>query len=1271
MVQEASTSHARPGPARVDWRGTARYEVRGCLGRGGMGVVYEAFDRERGQTVAIKTLLNYDPAGLYLFKQEFRTLADVHHTNLVHLYELVVPEDGQAFFSMELVRGGDFIQYLRGTCAPPAGVPRSDILSMRSAWDDGMPTGGDPVSSTVSAAPSRGAPPDPDRLRAALRQLAQGVHALHGAGKLHRDIKPSNVLVTPEGRVVLLDFGVATELSRRAGAAAHGAGEVVGTAHYMAPEQAEDAPPTTASDWYSVGVILYEALVGRPPFVGSAVEVLTLKATVDAERPSSVVDGVPADLDDLCLALLSADATTRPTGSEILGRLGASRTSAPPPVALEPAEAAAAFIGRATELAALQEAFERSRSGHSVTVGVGGASGMGKSTIVSHFLDGLASAGGAAVLRGRAYEREAVPYKAVDAVIDALSRELLLLADEGEAVALPEDAWLLARLFPVLQRVPGLDDAAERGIAEPESVRRRAFAALRELLVTLAQFRPVVVFVDDAQWGDSDSAALLLELLRPPGAPALLLLMTYRDDEAKTSPFLVEMHDRWPGGAEKRDVPVGPLELEQARRLALTLLQGSDEATQRTARAVARESRGSPFLIEELARSNRGVTSTSSATLAVLSLDQMVAQRLERLPEPARRLVEVIAVGGRPLPISVVARASGAGGEAERLVALARTARFARVGLRGGRDVVETTHDRIRETIVAQLSPGALRERHGDLARAFEGAPGVDAEAVATHWLGAGDPARAARLAAEAAEQAAAKYAFEQSARLFRFALEHGDASSPEAVRLRIRFAEVLQLGGRHAESARAYLDAVAGASPDQQIEVRRAAAEQLLNAGRVDEGAAILRGVLAAVGMRAPETPLAAVFWLVVFRIWLAIIGLRFKERTPDEVSRRDRMRVDALYTVCVGFGTIDVILAACMQARHLIEALRFGDRFQLLRAVSLEVSHLGSACKPVSKTELALTALARRLAEANGTEEGHAFADVCTGLGLFYRGRWGEARRLVEMPPARAAYSRAGLANATLYAAHICYFTGQIVENRRRMERLLAAAEDRGDLYTLVNLRTSTEIRSWIADDDPEGGRRAVEAALGQWTQKGFLVQHWQAMVYGVDLDLYAGEPVAAYERFMAKVPAMEKSFLLHSGFVRATTFFVRGRLAAAAAQARPSMRAAHLAEASQMARKLEREPNAWTGMLAALVIASAESVAGNRSAAVAALRRAIAVGEATDTMVYVVPARHRLGEMLGGEEGRALASGAADTIRLWGFRNPTRWLQAVLPGSWGPPE
>src|SRR5580692_9769045 len=108
-------SAAGVADADVGWKGTTRYEIVRRIGAGGMGAVYEAFDRDRRQRVALKTLLRFSPAALYRFKQEFRTLADVHHPNLVHLYELVVSETAgdNVFFTMDLIAGTDFLTYVQ------------------------------------------------------------------------------------------------------------------------------------------------------------------------------------------------------------------------------------------------------------------------------------------------------------------------------------------------------------------------------------------------------------------------------------------------------------------------------------------------------------------------------------------------------------------------------------------------------------------------------------------------------------------------------------------------------------------------------------------------------------------------------------------------------------------------------------------------------------------------------------------------------------------------------------------------------------------------------------------------------------------------------------------------------------------------------------------------------------------------------------------------------------------------------------------------------
>ena len=184
---------------------SVRFTLVRRVGTGGMGVVYEAYDQKRGELVALKTMRRVDPAALVRFKQEFRSLSDITHPNLVNLYELFAVED-RWFFTMELVEGCDFVSYVR--MRPAA---RCWVAVGKHAFGSRRPGRPPPIARPTAAARGRLAF-DEARLRDAMRQLAEGIEALHQIGKLHRDIKPTNVLVTPEGRVVLLDFGLTADL---------------------------------------------------------------------------------------------------------------------------------------------------------------------------------------------------------------------------------------------------------------------------------------------------------------------------------------------------------------------------------------------------------------------------------------------------------------------------------------------------------------------------------------------------------------------------------------------------------------------------------------------------------------------------------------------------------------------------------------------------------------------------------------------------------------------------------------------------------------------------------------------------------------------------------------------------------------------------------------------------------------------------------------------------------------------------------------------------
>lgn len=293
-----------------------RFVIQRELGEGQFAVVYQARDRQTGRSVALKLLKDadrLDPTQLARFEREFSILSHVEHDNLVRLYELF-PDEEDCFFTMELVEGSDPIAYVRSDLhrpSQPAAPPRSMPLAF-----------GQPVQEMGQSAYAPCTPAGIVRLRQAFSDLVSAVGALHDAGLVHRDLRPHNVRVTPRGRLVLLDYGLVTHLGLPD---EHESGEMVGTAAYMAPEQWDRASSGPASDWYALGVMLFEALTGSLPFSGSAQAMFVRKRTVGAPHPSLLVgrEHVPAELDELCAALLGTDPAQRPDRERIAQELRA------------------------------------------------------------------------------------------------------------------------------------------------------------------------------------------------------------------------------------------------------------------------------------------------------------------------------------------------------------------------------------------------------------------------------------------------------------------------------------------------------------------------------------------------------------------------------------------------------------------------------------------------------------------------------------------------------------------------------------------------------------------------------------------------------------------------------------------------------------------------------------------------------------------------------------------------------------------------------------
>ncbi len=1196
--------------------GTDRFRVVNRLGAGGMGVVYEVEDGVRSEIVALKTLRRTSAANVYRLKQEFRSLADVTHRNLACLYELFV-EDDRCYFTMELVRGVSFVDYVRGV--------------------DG-------------ATASR------DRLVDALRQLIDGVSALHRKGKLHRDIKPSNVLVTSDGRVVILDFGLIAEVATAsAGEGRHVRG---GTPAYMSPEEAAGSLPSDASDWYGVGVTLYEALTGRIPFDGRASDILMRKATTDPLPPVDIAPArVPQDLSDICMGLLQRSPERRLNGAAVLAALSGDTWPASASQAATSQDTP--FVGRQRELQALDDARDEVSRGAAKVVAVYGPSGIGKSALVRRFLTEAVAQGDVVVLAGRCYENETVPYKALDGVIDDLSRYLGSLQPGYIEALLPSDIFALARVFPVLLQVDGVIRACRNQPFEdvdPLRVRGRAFDALGAMLRGLASRGPLVVWIDDLQWADADSIVVLEELLGTHNPPAILMVLSFRSEEIGDKPFLRSLLDR-----ARPALFLEPMTAVEAQMLIRGMLPDASTLTDQDELQMTREAAGSPFVLEQLALHAAGAGSggvTETPTFA-----RMFDARLEALSLGARQFLETLVICGRPMAPEIVCDACGIARDRQSLVVMLRASRFIRSS--GSAVRVEAYHDRIREVICERLAPDATRQIHLRMAASLVARRSDDCEALFEHYRGAGDAATAAVQAGLAGQKAATALAFDRAASFYAHALELSP-SSGDAQAWREERATALANAGRPADAAEAYLRAAEGAERGRNVELQRRAAEQFLTGGYIDRGLDLIQRVLERVDLTPARNPLTAMLWLLWRRARLDWRGSAFVPKRIEDVDPNVLLRLDTCWAAAIGLGLVDLISASNFIARHLHLALDAGELSRIARGMALE-SAARQTDWPFRRTGARLAQRARALASETGTPQAIALELLADGVAACATGKWKRARIASEESLAILRDRCVGVTWELTIAQNVfiwsLMYLGELGEVCRRVPPLLAEARRQGNRYLATELCTRSNF-VWLAADDPDGGEREVQEAVALWSQKGFHRQHYSAMLARVQTALYRGDGETAWRLLREHESRLRGSMLRRVQVLRVEWLYLRGRSALAVASADRS-RNRFVSLARRDARRIARERMPWSNPIALLLDAAVASLEGRHAAALRGLEDAAAQFDHAEMALYAAVTRRRISALRQDDRGRQLREEADAWMAAQHVRNADGLTRMFAPG------
>jgi eukaryotic-like serine/threonine-protein kinase len=794
------------------------YRLLEPLGRGGVALVYRAVDERTGQTVALKTVRMASEANLASVRREIHALGRIRHPSIVRILEGGIA-DGRPWYAMELLEGRTLSEHLFARSPGFVSKTTEDTLSPlppragsgpQTANDVALGSGVDPRSISTRPLVVPAFTGD-ERMwfLTLVRRLCEPLAYLHGEGFIHRDVKPSNIWVRHDAAPVLMDFGLVWLLQEEdsreilAVDAARG-----GTISYMAPEQARGERIDARADLFSLGCILYEGLTGRRPFPATTrSELIAVHARLPPP-PSRLVDGVTAPLDELVMGMLALQPRDRighaSDVAAMLAGLGADDT----PPNERPASKAYLYrpklVGRGAPLDEAMTLVTRLRDGHGGCLLVAGESGIGKTSFVSAVAHLSAGRGirvvtgecaAVGVVEGRGL-RQGGPLYPFVRLLQAVGDRCTSGGPELAAKVLGERAKILATIEPSLRLVPGLAETPEPADVPGDAARRRLIDAMAETLTAFARDRPTLLILDDLQWADDLTLALLGALTeRYYQTNAISIVATYRSEES--TPEL----DRLATSSHVAHMRLDRLDAATIGAMASDML-GQREVPANLAAFLTQESSGNPFFVAEylraavdarlLFRDARGRWQQAEGAVQLdrlglpRTLQSLVARRLDSLEDATRRLAELGAVLGREVQVDLVCALAVGDGIVPDEGAFEERLRHLQV-----RQVLEETssrsvrfvHDKLREIAYAGLTPERQVALHGAAAALLErlhGEAGTLESVSATlahHFEKAGDRSKALVYFDKAGEAAHSVYANLEAYRLLARARELDDVA--------------------------------------------------------------------------------------------------------------------------------------------------------------------------------------------------------------------------------------------------------------------------------------------------------------------------------------------------------------------------------------------------------------------------------------------------------------------------------------------------------------